>query len=780
MKHSESFGRTERIVYSSGSPPGVKTAAREIKKVLAPGAEVEESDGDGINARVAGTVHVSAGSVRDAGVPAAEVSGLEQVKGPFVHARIGRDGSGIVAASDPCHLFGFVHNMADRLCTEDAEAFEIGRTITPAFAWQRISYDYFLNQGGRIQKGFDAAVYIRELARLGFTHVEVNGLAFPAPLETGPAGETYPMFYTYCPALDQFVSSSLNQGLYPEKYLAANLNRLKLNAAVAVEHGLVPGLLCFEPRSVPEEFFERYPMLRGARVDHPFRSFKPRYNMTITHPRVREHYAEMVDKLMREVPGLGFLCIWTNDSGAGFEHTKSLYVGRNGGAYLIREWKDDNEIARCAGENALRLLRVLRDAGRGSNPEFRVLTRLESFYGEHDTVWAGLGDAVDVETASLIARGWDAPYPHPRYSDRSDVNAGTVYQGRFSREEKQRIEEIGARGALSHYYFTAGPHNLFDPLLGVPYPALAVEKLKMLRAGGVQHLAHAGGSFSPELVPYNVNHEMVRAYQFDADLDIGQEIERLARKWAGDALCGTLCRAWAKIEDAILAFPVIAPLYSTFGFTWYRLWVRPLVPDIEAIPQEERAYYEEFMCTTPHNTNNVDLSRDVLFRLAEPAKCRIDVERIDENLWGPLDEAVELLKNAEPEAADNLATGNVIEDQLVRARALRCWFMTQRNVAAWIACVHGYIDVESGPERKKLSSELATMIEKEIDNTHELIELTKSPVEFMALTDQGETPLIHGTNLCELLEKRIKLMKRHMHDEPRIDPDYVERRSGGG
>ena len=55
--------------------------------------------------------------------------------------------------------------------------------------------------------------------------LEVNALASPMGLESGPKGEAYPMFYTYCPALDQFVSSSLNEGAYPAWYLSANLGR---------------------------------------------------------------------------------------------------------------------------------------------------------------------------------------------------------------------------------------------------------------------------------------------------------------------------------------------------------------------------------------------------------------------------------------------------------------------------------------------------------------------------------------------------------------------------
>ena len=50
----------------------------------------------------------------------------------------------------------------------------------------------------------DIATATLQLARFGFTHVEVNGLAFPEPIEEGVEGEIYPRFYTYCPALDQF------------------------------------------------------------------------------------------------------------------------------------------------------------------------------------------------------------------------------------------------------------------------------------------------------------------------------------------------------------------------------------------------------------------------------------------------------------------------------------------------------------------------------------------------------------------------------------------------
>ena len=56
--------------------------------------------------------------------------------------------------------------------------------------------------------------------------------------------------------------------------------------------------------------------------------------------------------------------------------------------------------------------------------------------------------------------------------------------------------------------------------------------------------------------------------------------------------------------------------------------------------------------------------------------------------------------------------------------------------------------------------------------------MLESDVEFMATTDLGETALMYGRNLKEMVEKRMKLMAAHRDDEPYIDPDYIERNAG--
>jgi hypothetical protein len=143
-----------------------------------------------------------------------------------------------------------------------------------------------------------------------------------------------------------------------------------------------------------------------------------------------------------------------------------------------------------------------------------------------------------------------------------------------------------------------------------------------------------------------------------------------------------------------------------------------------------------------------------------------------------MDAAIALLRHVAPSAARSLGPRNVITDQMVRLEALRCWFMTQRNVAAWIAGVYGWMQAGSKTDKRRCREMLNDMTRREIANSETLMGLVDSGVEFMATTDMGETPLMHGRNLKTLLRKRIALMTRHKDDEPFIDHDYTMRMAG--
>jgi hypothetical protein len=81
-------------------------------------------------------------------------------------------------------------------------------------------------------------------------------------------------------------------------------------------------------------------------------------------------------------------------------------------------------------------------------------------------------------------------------------------------------------------------------------------------------------------------------------------------------------------------------------------------------------------------------------------------------------------------------------------------------------------------ERRECRAVLDAMITRELENSAQLLQLLDSGVEFMATTDRGETALIYGRNLKEMVRKRMKLMTAHRDDEPYIDPEYIERNAG--
>ncbi len=694
--------------------------------------------------------------------------------GEWIYFRIDKNRGGCLLSSKPYFLYAAFRQVQEHL-SENSEAGRRGWMREISFPIEKSTFDLFLTQYARTIRQFDREGYIREYARLGFTHVETNALATPFPYEQGVPGEFYPDFYTYCPALDQFVESRLNQGLYPKEYLKANLGLLKENARLALKYGLVPGLLCFEPRSVPETLFQKYPTLRGARVDHPFRSFKPRYTLSLVHPVAQRHYAELLTNLMKEVPELEFMAVWSNDSGSGFEHTKSLYVGRNGGAYMIREWKTDEDIARAAAGNIARFLKLLREAGSKINPRFRVISRLESFYGERRYLWPRLSDGVDVEVNSLLVAGWENNYPHPSYPDIKVL--GSAYHNTLWDKEKGVEKELRSRGSRSYFYHFINSHGNHEPLLGIPFPWLAWEKLVACRKRGLRTLAHMGGLQPPDKVPYAVNQEVFRAFQFDAGMDIDETVLAIAEKYVGKDDAPDLVRGWRLVERAIRRFVPLS-LYSGFGTVWNRLLVRPLVPDIDRIPEEERSYYEKFMVSSVHNPNKVDLGKDVLFELIPKNYARKSYRRIDRYVWKPLDAAVALFKNKMEEAGRRRREKayRVFQDQYFRAAALRCLYETLRNAAVWIYAVHEYLDTRDRQNKKDCRRLLKDMMEREIQNAHESIRLWReAPVEWMIISGFGETPFIYGENYPELLVKKIALMKKYGGDEPFIDPGYMFR-----
>ena len=599
----------------------------------------------------------------------------------------------------------------------------------------------FLVGSLRNARHFDRDSYIQQLAEQGFTHVAVNGLGSDRPFESGPPGDVYSWFYDYSPDLDQFVTSTLIDGFYPKDYVDRNLALLKSTASLALKHGLVPGLHINSPRSMPDGFWTKYPFLRGARIDHPRESFRPRYTLAMAHPVVQQHYRELVRNLMAEVPQIGFIHIWTNDSGSGFEFVTSLYAGRNGGPYLIREWKGDDEIARIAAENVLTYYRLLRDETRTVNPQCRVVCDLGPFYAERKYIAPGLGNGLD-------------------------AGAFGSFEGSESLQERESIEKAGA---LVHHKLDLADNNV----LGLPYPALVYERLQHTLQSGAKCLLVNAAPHS--LAPYDINGEVLRSFQASSGKTLDNILTETSQRWVEGRLVHNLVNIWLLSDAAVRAYPPGVP-YSTFAFPWFRFWIRPFVPNIEALPESDRLYYEQFLLATFNNPARVDLNNDMMWNFLSVEEAGKRREEIDRRVLPPLNKALDAATKLLQGLSRADSNRKVFEDLRDRLRAARCFFVTMRNSVAWTESVHGYLQARSAGDKGRHQMLCRAMVTSELENAKNLLNLwNESDVDWMPVSRTGESLHIYGEQFGDQIRRKISLMQQHINDEPHIDKDFMWR-----
>jgi hypothetical protein len=745
------------VYHPAQAEPAEITAAQELAKST--GASTG-THGPGVSVALASR-----------GLPAKLPSNAREAKA-WMWLRIADDGTGEICATHGSFLFAAVRLLATGASDVTREKRAAGIWLPATFGWHRPHWDACYTQYWRSARKFDPERYVASLAEAGFTHCEVNSLQAHMPYEDSVAHEYYPQFYTYAPGFNHFVDTPLTQGIWPAQYLDANLNHLKKLADLGRRYGLKPGVCMFEPRTLPERFFAKYPTLRGARVDHPFRSRLPRYTMAQDHPIVQRHYREALQKLMHTVPDLSYMSVWTNDSGAGFEHTASLYVGRNGGPYMIREWRNHDKVAQAAGESIVRYLKNLRTAAAELNPDFDVILRIEPFKVEHEHIKAGMGNHVTWEAPSLMVRGYHVPYSHPKYPENQAV-AGSLFHTSLDKTEKETLVASRAAGVDPVLHYSASGVMNHEPLLGLPFPRLLHSKMMAMRETGLNRISCLGGLTNTAQAPYWPNPAVIRAAQFFPTKPVEDVLTDFATSLVGTEQAFILSNAWREFEEALLWQPLVG-LYCAFGFCWQRTWDRPFVPDLEAIPAAERNYYERHGCFQHNNPGLTDFGKDVLFDLITQesgGKMAADMDREVIARLRPLIAKLDhQLKSLSGEPA------KVFADLRDRVRAYLHWVTSLRNVCAWCECVYGYLNSSEAATRAACEQKLQAAIDLELANIRGLIELldtTKS--EVLVLSGVAENTFFYGENLVEHLRTKLELTEKYRHHKPRVDRDIYWR-----
>ncbi|MBS0633463.1 MAG: hypothetical protein JSS11_16255 [Verrucomicrobia bacterium] len=755
-----------RITYPAKFVPVEKTAADELAQFTGATAGAAAKAGPGVNVALASR-----------GWAPAAVKAAKGATG-WMWLRIDENGSGEIVADEGSGLFAAVRLLAHGLTGASREKLAKGILLQRSFAMNRPIWDGSFAQYWRSNRKFSPEQYAETLAQAGFTHLEVNSLHTHFPYEDSVPGEYYSQFYTYCPGFNHFIDTPLTRGIWPAQYLDANLARLQSLAALGRKFGLKPSVCLYEPRSLPERFFQRYPTLRGARIDHPFRSRLPRYTMAQDHPVTQQHYRLATQALMKAVPDLDAMSIWTNDSGGGFEHTASLYIGRNGGPFMIREWRSHDKIAEAAGKSIGKFLRNLREAAAETNPDFKLSLRIEPFKVEHDHLKAELGRGVHWEGPSMLARGYALPYAHPHYADQSHV-AGGMFHCQMDEREKPELAKERAQGVEPILTYSPGPVWNQEPLIGMPWPRMVHARLTQLKDIGATMVSAMGGLANTSASPYWPNPAAIRAAQFTPERSIDDVLLDEAVRFAGATHGPAVAKAWELFEEAVTWQPIV-PLFCGFGFCWQRTWDRPLVPDIEAIPAAERFYYERHGCFQHNNPGVNDLGKDVLFNLIPRESADKMVPRFDGELLPRIVKAEKFVAAALAKAEGDAQATAVLIDLRDRLRGYRHWATTLRSVAAWCSGVYGYLESNTAAQKKKYEKFLQASIDLELENARGFLDhFENSPTEFMVVSDTGENTFIYGKNLGEHVRAKIRLMEKYRHKKPRIDKDILWRPAVG-
>jgi hypothetical protein len=755
------------VVHPAGARPAERTAAVELARITGATATTAAAPSKvAINLAIASRKWVKKlpAAAKNAGAGSA-----------WMWLRIADDGSGEITASHDSFLYAAVRLLATAISGLTREKLAAGIFLPATFGFHRPHFDACLTQYWRSARGFEPERYAAALAEAGFTHIEVNGLQAHMPYEDLVAWEYYPQFYTYTPGFNHFVDTPLTADTWPQMYLDSNLENLKKLAGIGEKFGLKPGICMFEPRTMPERFFQKYPTLRGARVDHPFRSRLPRYTMAQDHPVVQRHYRECLQKIIRAVPGLTYMSIWTNDSGSGFEHTSSLYVGRNGGPYMIREWRNHDKIAQAAGESIVRYLRNLRSAAAALNPGFDIILRVEPFKVEHEHIMAGMEKHITWEAPSLLVRGYALPYAHPRYPDNPGV-AGSIFHTSLDKSEGDALANTRAHGAEPVLNYAGSGVQNHEPLLGLPFPRLIHKKLMAMRDTGITRASCFGGLTNISKAPYWPNPVAIRAAQFFPEKPIDAILAQYAATLVGDTRAQTLSSLWGEFEDAIMWQPLVG-LYCAFGFCWQRTWDRPFVPDLEAVPAADRAYYERRGCFQHNNPGIVDLGKDVLFDLMtreSATKMAADMDRELLPRVRAIVEKINALLSTLPDT--ETAARAVFTDLRDRVRAYQHWSVSIRNVCSWCECVYGYLAEKSSAKKAACEKKLQRTIDLELENTRSLLELLEtSPTEVLVTSGIAESTFLYGGNLAEHLRVKLRLTEKYRHVKPRIAENVMWR-----
>lgn len=581
----------------------------------------------------------------------------------------------------------------------------------------------------RCADGFDLELQLLEMVRMGLESIDINRLYDDIPQQVKERAnyeDKYQWWDIYSAALDMYYESPLTLGTYDPRMLQKNRQTMLETARIARGLGMKLLFVTFEPRAWPERLFQRYPDLRGPRVDYAVYSCEPEYAPDVNHPWVRHHYECMAQQLLQDVPDLDMIEAWAQDSAAGYPWAEGLYPGPNG---PIRGRKFPLSVS------VNNFMNALKKGARQISPNVCIHMNLSWGF----PTW---------EEAREVFRNLD--------KDIQPTVAG--YDIWWIKEDGCTDFQLLQEGLSTQW-------KRYAPLLGFPYPGNLYRNLCKFQ-GEVDNLVMRGGITPNYFAPNCINNEVVREFKYKGkELDIDDLLSRFAGSWTdSEEEKECLLQAW-KLCDEIDASRGSKAFWTTSTFvssrTLFRHMVSPIVPDPSKLTYAESRYYKPYtfwcLATDPawHDITYFGFER------------RTSDENLQETVRYMDTELLPLLRKCEKLLEGQ--TNPVLVDIRQRVQCFLYISETERNQMDVQLQIHRY---KENPD-EALRDTIRKDMEQDIQTTQKFITLLKNAENVLIPTTSGEeTTYMFKTPLWPTLEQKIRAMENHFDDVP--GPEFFE------
>lgn len=563
--------------------------------------------------------------------------------------------------------------------------------------------------------------YAELAARLkpyGEVQITISALADKSWYEFPPGGSSWHEYICYKVAPWKYFPHPKIAPFIPAEHVEANRRLLDAKLAVIRELGLKADFHGVSSHILPEEFFRRYPELRGPRVDHPRRSTVEEFSYCLDLPDTREMVSWMVAEIIRHAPEVKTWITKTNDAGSGLCWAAAQYPGPNGPMHCRHL---------SAGERVRNLNLAEQEGARRAGGELEIIWSSANFWREDE----------ESVNSHLPENTW---FRRPGGNVGLSMLLGQVYpfKGLFSPSQ--------VISAMSRFPKSAnmslGTTAMYDRADDLPE---SIEKMLDL----VDDCAAE---------PAVTNEERE------------EKMRKFCALWGGEPDRDKVYDAFVAMDEALRYMRTEVPRYrASYNGVSLRLINRPLVIKPELLTPEDEAWF------LPHVFNpRLNEARMDYIDLHGGRYTGTETWE-DEGFW----KALALARNA-GSALMNLDSAPEGEWLGKVGRSLSMWTCEMRSIHNFYHAQlirDKYSDILNGPIRipPKVANwdgdpgyqEWNAIMRNEFDNTNELIKLLREGgMELVAhaVDSRYEDTFLLGPDLIGQLERKVDIMRKHWLD----------------